>query len=59
MKHILLYYFLFLSTQIGAQYVSDSLKLIIPIGHGSVVNGVNVTNDKKYLITCSDDNTEN
>jgi WD40 repeat protein len=57
MKHILLYYFLFLSTQIGAQYVSDSLKLIIPIGHGSVVNGVNVTNDKKYLITCSDDNT--
>ncbi len=35
----------------------DSLRFIIPIGHGSVINDVVFTADNNYIITSSDDNT--
>lgn len=42
-----------------AQYRTsyDSLRLILPTGHGSIINDVIETPDLKYVITCSDDNT--
>jgi len=37
--------------------LKDSLRLVLPIGHGSQINGIECTVDNKYLFTISDDNT--
>ena len=54
-KNVFLIILLGLVHTVFSQSSIDSLRFIIPVGHGSVINDVLCTHNKKYIITCSDD----
>lgn len=56
-KNVFLIILLGLVHTVFSQSSLDSLRFIIPVGHGSVLNDVVFTDDNKYIITSSDDNS--
>jgi len=52
-----IFFFLGMAQIVFSQSTLDSFRLILPIGHGSKINDIVYTDDNKYIITCSDDNT--